>query len=50
MFFIFMTEIISSTDEGQPRPKYIFNRMWSYNIYTFFLLYRGLVQITIPEF
>ena len=36
MFFIFMTEIISRTDEGQPRPKYIFNRMWSYNIYTFF--------------
>ena len=29
LFFIFMTEIISRTDEGQPRPKYIFNKMWN---------------------
>ena len=40
MFLIFMTEIISRTDEGQPRPKYIFNKMWSFNIYTFFNLQR----------
>ena len=35
---IFVTETILRTDEGQTRPKYIFN-----NIY-FFLLYRGLVH------
>ena len=29
LFFIFMTEIISRTDEGQPRPRYIFNKMWN---------------------
>ena len=32
----------SRTDEGQPRPKYIFNK-YGTNIY-FFLLYRGLVH------
>ena len=37
-----MTETISRTDEGQPRPKYIFNKCGT-NIY-FFLLYRGLVH------
>ena len=26
MFLIFVTETISRTDEGQPRPKYIFNK------------------------
>jgi len=25
LFLIFVTETISRTDEGQPRPKYIFN-------------------------
>ena len=34
-------ETISRTDEGQPRPKYIFNKCGT-NIY--FLLYRGLVH------
>ena len=29
LFFIFMTEAISRTDEGEPRPKYIFNKMWN---------------------
>ena len=37
-----VTETISRTDEGQPRPKYIFNKCGP-NIY-FFLLYRGLVH------
>ena len=35
-------ETISRTDEGQPRPKYIFNKCGT-NIY-FFILYRGLVH------
>ena len=42
LFLIFLTETISRTDEGQPRPKYIFNKCGT-NIY-FFLLYRGLVH------
>ena len=37
MFLIFITE----TDEGHPRPKYIFNKMWNYLLY---LLFRGLVH------
>ena len=41
-FLIFVTETISRTDEGQPRPKYIFNKCGT-NIY-FFLLYRDLVH------
>ena len=39
-FFNLCEETIS-TDEGQPRPKYIFNKCGT-NIY--FLLYRGLVH------
>ena len=35
-FFIFVTETISRTDEGQPRPKYIFNKCGT-NIYFFTL-------------
>ena len=34
LFFIFVTETISRTDEGQPRPKYIFNKCGT-NIYFF---------------
>ena len=33
---IFVTETISRTDEGQPRPKYIFNKCET-NIYFFTL-------------
>ena len=39
---IFLTETISRTDKGHPRPKYIFNKCGT-NLY-FFLLYRGLVH------
>jgi len=39
LFLIFVTETISRTDGGQPRPKYIFNKCKT-NI----LLYRGLVH------
>ena len=42
LFLIFVTETISRTDKGQPRPKYIFNKCGT-NIY-FFLLHRGLVH------
>jgi len=42
LFLIFVTETISRTDKGQPRPKYIFNKFRT-KIY-FFLLYRGLVH------
>jgi len=42
MFLIFVTETISRTDEGQPRPKHNFNKCGT-DIY-FFLLYRGLVH------
>ena len=38
LFLIFVTETISRTDEGQPRPKYIFNKCET-NIY-FFTLHR----------
>ena len=34
LFLIFVTETISRTDEGQPRPKYIFNKCGT-NIYFF---------------
>ena len=36
LFLIFLTETISRTDEGQPRPKYIFNKCGT-NIYFFTL-------------
>ena len=43
IFFIdFDGYYIVRTDEGQPRPKYIFNKCGT-NIY-YFLLYRGLVH------
>ena len=41
VFLIFLTETILRTDEGQPRPKYIFNKCGT-NIY--FLLYKGFVH------
>ena len=37
---IFLTETISRTDEGQPRPKYIFNKCGT-NIYFFTLQRTG---------
>ena len=40
LFLIFVTETISRTDEGQPRPEYIFNKCG----HLLFLLYRGLVH------
>ena len=36
LFLIFVTETISRTDEGHPRPKYIFNKCGT-NIYSFTL-------------
>jgi len=39
--------IIVRTDEGQPIPKYIFNKCGT-NIY-FFLLYRDLDQLIFSE-
>ena len=39
LFWIFMTVTISRTDEGQTRPKYIFNKMW--NQHLLYLLYRA---------
>ena len=36
LFLIFVTERISRIDEGQPRPKYIFNKCGT-NIYVFIL-------------
>ena len=41
MCLIFVTETISRTDEGQPRPKYISNKCGT-NIYI--LLYKGLLH------
>ena len=41
LLLIFVTETISRTDEGQPRPKYIFNKCRTKST---FLLYRGLVH------
>ena len=41
-FFDFDGYYIDRTDEGHPKPKYIFNKCGT-NIY-FFLLYRGLVH------
>ena len=35
LFLTFLTETISRTDEGQPRPKYIFNKCGT-NIYFFY--------------
>ena len=35
LFLIFLTETILKTDEGQPRPKYIFNKCGT-NIYLFY--------------
>ena len=42
LFLLFITETILRTDEGQPRPKYFFNKMW--NQHPPYLLYRGLVH------
>ena len=36
LFLFFVTETISRTDEGQPRPKYIYNKCGT-NIYFFTL-------------
>ena len=36
LFLTFVTETISRTDEGQPRPQYIFNKCGT-NIYFFTL-------------
>ena len=44
---IFVTETISRTDEGQPRPKYIFNKCGT-NIYFFYST--EVWSITITEF
>ena len=41
LFLIFVTETISRTDDGQPRPKYIFINV---ELISTFLLYRGLVH------
>jgi len=45
LFLIFMTETISSTDEGEPRPKYILNKMRIYFIYS-----KEVWSITITKF
>ena len=39
LFLIFLTETISSPDEGQPRPKYIFDK-YGTKIYFLFTLQR----------
>ena len=43
LFWIFITETFSRTDESQPRPKYVFNKMWNYNIYFNYSIW-GLVH------
>ena len=47
LFLIFLTETISRTDEGQPRPKYIFNKRGN-NICFFYS--KEVWSITITEF
>ena len=47
MHITFVTETISRTDEGHPRPKYIFNKCGT-NIYSFTLQRFGTSQS--PDF
>ena len=47
MFLIFVTETFSRTDEGQTRPKYIFNKFGT-NIYCFYSI--EVWSITSPNF
>ena len=45
LFLTFVTETISRTDEGQPRPKYIFNNSINVELTsTFYSTGRGLVN------
>ena len=46
LFVIFVTETISRFDEGQPRPKYIFNKCGT-NIYFFYSTEVWSITITI---